>query len=227
MQTTLPYGYAERGRLDLASNRVALFGLLGAALALVPATGWTLWQVTAWLRPAALSAWADLPLIAFPAGGGFIFNLPITWLAGALIALLITIPLHEAIHGLCFWLFTRRRPRFGLSLFYAYAAPPADVYLLRNPYLCVTLAPLVLITGVVIVLIPVAPVALLPGLLGIALLNTTGAVGDLLVAIWLLRYPASLRIGDAGDCITIYAPIAMNEPPGTNDPRVNAKRRAG
>jgi hypothetical protein len=36
------------------------------------------------------------------------------------------------------------------------------------------------------------------------LLNTVGAVGDLLVTGWLLHYPARVVVQDVGDTMTVY-----------------------
>jgi hypothetical protein len=104
-----------------------------------------LFYLTQWLRPAVLTVWTAAPPVDVPPDG-FSFLIPISWLIGFLAASVLIIPLHELVHGLLFWVFTRRRPLFGLRLpFYAFAAAPVDVYLPRNPYLVVALAPLVLL----------------------------------------------------------------------------------
>jgi hypothetical protein len=38
------------------------------------------------------------------------------------------------------------------------------------------------------------------------LLNAVGAVGDLLVTAWLLRYPSTALAQDVGDAMTVFAP---------------------
>ncbi len=62
-------------------------------------------------------------------------GVPLAYLLGVLI---VTLVLHELVHGLCFWSFTRDRPRFGWKLIYAYAAAPGW-YLPRGRYLTVAL----------------------------------------------------------------------------------------
>ena len=71
--------------------------------------------------------------------------------------MLVMIVLHEGLHGLFFWLFTREKPKFAFKGFYAYAAMP-DWYLPKKEYLITALAPLVGIT-----LLGVLGLALLPG----------------------------------------------------------------
>lgn len=107
--------------------------------------------------------------------------------------------LHEAVHGLAFWLFTGKHPKFGFKVFYAYAASPEGVYLPRQQYFMVALAPLVILTLVGIVLIPIMPLLALPTLVFFLISNSAGSVGDLWVVGWLLREPREILLQDQGD----------------------------
>jgi hypothetical protein len=80
----------------------------------------------------------------------------VTFIGVVLLLLAVQVILHELIHGFFFWFFTRSRPTFGFKGFYAYAAAP-DWYLPRNQHLIVALAPLVLITGLGLVLLTFVP----------------------------------------------------------------------
>jgi hypothetical protein len=113
--------------------------------------------------------------------------------------------LHEVVHGICFWIFTRSAPKFGLRSAYAFAAAP-DWFIPRNQYLIIGLAPLIVIT--------IAGIAVLHFLPGAALLpwwvavtgNASGAVGDLFIVGWLFRQSSRTLINDFGDRLAIYVP---------------------
>ncbi|HMN63270.1 MAG TPA: DUF3267 domain-containing protein, partial [Anaerolinea sp.] len=110
---------------------------------------------------------------------------------------------HELIHGLFFYLFTGAAPVFALRLTYAYAAAP-DWYLPRLPYLVVGLAPLVLIDLACLVLIAFGPQAWVLPAAVVAALNTSGAVGDMLMIALVLRAPPGSLVNDRGDGVIIY-----------------------
>jgi hypothetical protein len=113
--------------------------------------------------------------------------------------------LHELIHGLFFWLFTRTRPAFGFKGAYAYAAAPGW-YIPRSQYIIVGLAPLVLITLGGFALLVVVPAWLIPALLFVVVMNGAGAVGDIAVVGWLLVQPRATLVHDLGDAVAIYRP---------------------
>jgi hypothetical protein len=122
-----------------------------------------------------------------------------------LVLTFLMIVVHELIHGLFFWLFTRERPTFGFKGAYAYAAAP-DWYMPRNQYAIVGLAPLVLMTLAGLVLLPVIPVWAIPALLFVVVTNAAGAVGDIAVVGWLLLQPRATLVNDIGDAVTLYRP---------------------
>lgn len=102
-----------------------------------------------------------------------------------------------------FWRFKGSRPRFGFKGVYAYAAAPGW-YPPRDQHLAVALAPLLVITLLGVVLLAVAPVALVLPLVLLVTLNIVGAVGDLVVALWLLRHERTALVEDTGDAVTVY-----------------------
>lgn len=193
----LPSGYRSIGTLDINKNERLLLLLNLAGMAGLVASGWLFLKVLAWLRPydSALAFRFQLHSIA-----GIIF------LTGSILGLLVFhIILHEAIHGVFFWLFTRSRPRFAFRWTHAYAAAPGW-YIPRNFYLITALAPLVLISLAGILLFAFGPPAWLLPTWFVLMMNAGGAVGDLLVAGWLLRQPAGCLAQDRGDAVTLYVP---------------------
>ncbi|HEX9013998.1 MAG TPA: DUF3267 domain-containing protein, partial [Anaerolineaceae bacterium] len=169
----LPEGYTAAGTLDLKQNLnvLLLLNLVGAGLLVL--SGWLMIRAAFWLRPAGAGQGITLQ-VSDPIGG-----LKLALAALAILAVMLV--LHEAIHGLFFWIFTRARPVFGAGPGYAYAAAPGW-YLPRDQYLMVGLAPLVVIT-----LLGLAALAWVsPGwvmtVIAFVAFNASGAVGDLAVA---------------------------------------------
>lgn len=124
-----------------------------------------------------------------------------------LVGSVVTIVLHELIHGLGFWLFTRDRPAFGFKGLYAYAAAPRW-YLPRNQHVVAGLAPLGVTSLAGLLLVPLVPPAPVGALVLILTLNAAGTIGDLVVMGWLLTRPATTLVRDGGDTFSLFAPAA-------------------
>lgn len=124
-----------------------------------------------------------------------------------LAAILITIVLHEWLHGMTMKLFGAK-PQYGFKwkqlLFYATC--PGHAFQ-RNHYIAVALAPLVVLTIVFILgmwlLSGTGWVALL-GICGV--LNASGAIGDLWMSGIALRYPTVAYIVDEQDGMRVFLP---------------------
>ncbi len=112
--------------------------------------------------------------------------------------------LHELVHGVFFWLFTRSRPTFGFRGWYAFAAAPGWL-LTRGQYLVVTLAPFVLLSILGIILLAIVPTGALAAILAGTVMNAAGAVGDLWVVFLILREHRPIMIEDLGDGFNFYA----------------------
>ncbi len=179
-----------------ARNRRALLLLNIAGLFLLILFGWLFTALAFRLRPheaaAALSyQFEGLGLLAMVGG--------VLLLAGLMLIL------HEAVHGVGFWLATGARPVFGLGPGYAFAAAP-EWYLPRSRYLWIGLAPLLVISAAGILLIAFGPRELIGPALLVAVMNASGAVGDLWVVSLLLRQPPGALACDRGDEVSIYVP---------------------
>ena len=121
------------------------------------------------------------------------------------IDLVLLVILHEGVHGICFRVITGKKPKFALGPGYAYAAAP-DVYITKKPYLVTALSPLVVLTFIGLLLIPIIPENLLFHVTLITVMNIAGAVGDLWVAWGVIRKREPLLIQDSGDKVVIYQP---------------------
>jgi Putative zincin peptidase len=118
----------------------------------------------------------------------------VLWIVINILAYIVVLPLHEAVHGLAFLLWGGR-PYFGTKLPFALYCGAKDQLFRRNHYLVVGLAPLVVLTLAAIVL-----TLLVPGLASYALFGTvgnfSGAAGDVWVAWRLRRQPPGTLIQD-------------------------------
>jgi len=192
---TLPENYHAIGSIDLSLNRRALIWLNVLGLGLFVVTGSAFVQVLYWLRPNEAGSGLTLDL----SSAGSILELVAAFLA--LYAGMIL--LHEAVHGSFFWVFTRERPVFAIRWAYAYAAAPGW-FLPRNLYFVTALSPLVGISLLGLAVFALAPPAWFMPTLIVLVANASGAIGDIWVAVWLLRHPPSCLACDKGDAVTLY-----------------------
>lgn len=197
MPTTqnLPGEYHSVGTFDLSNNPQAMLQLNILGFALFAAFTWVFYTLLNVLRPADAR---DGLAIGFSGMGGLV---QITLATLLLMAGMILI--HEAVHGICFWYFTRSMPKFALKLTYAYAAAPTW-YLPKKQYLVTALSPLVGLSVLGILLMLVVPREVFMALLFFLVTNASGAVGDLWVVGWLLRQPQDCYVNDRGDAVTLY-----------------------
>jgi hypothetical protein len=135
------------------------------------------------------------------------FSIDLNQVGSTLAAILITIVLHEWLHGMTMKLFGAK-PQYGFKwkqlLFYATC--PGHAFQ-RNQYIAVALAPLVVLTIVFILgmwlLSGTGWVALL-GICGV--LNASGAIGDIWMSGIALRYPPTAYIVDEQDGMRVFLP---------------------
>ena len=125
-----------------------------------------------------------------------------------ILVIFLVLVLHEAIHAIYFWVFSRHKPLVGFKGFYAYASMPGW-YFPRNQYLLIGIAPLVIITFLGIILLATLPVALIYLVLVALVMNTSGAVGDIFVVLWLLTKPNATLALDKIDSIEFYVPDTL------------------
>ncbi len=123
---------------------------------------------------------------------------------------LLLVILHEGVHGICFWLITRKRPVFNIGPGYAYAAAP-DIFIYRNPYLITALSPLIVLTIIGLMLFPFIPQGLIFHVGLLTVMNIAGSAGDLWVAVMLLLKPEPILIQDSGDRIVFFQPSKEQE----------------
>jgi hypothetical protein len=120
-------------------------------------------------------------------------------------AIFTVLVLHELIHGFFFWLFSGQKPLFGFKGIYAYATLPGW-YFPRNPFLVIAIAPLVLISILGILMVPLVPFNSLWIIYLALVVNASGSVGDLVASFRLILKPKTTMAQDNADIITFYTP---------------------
>jgi len=185
---TLPEGYVQSGEINLKKNkRLAITLNIVAGFVGVPSF-FLLTSFAALVRPSLLNTSGSIT-----AGVAAAF-------LGAVV-LLMTI--HELIHGLFFWVFTRSRPVFAMRLFYAYAGA-SDWYIPVRQFMIVALGPLVIIGVVGMLLMLLVPESWVLLIAFVVALNTGGSAGDLLVFTRLVKLSSTGLANDTGDVICFY-----------------------
>lgn len=124
-------------------------------------------------------------------------------LLGILVIMVITITLHELVHGLFFWLFAHHRPQFGIGPGYAFAALP-DWYFPKKQYLVIGLSPLIVLTVLGLAWCAFAPVMWIGWIFTGVVINVGGAIGDLYVCWRIAREAEDAWVKDTGDGFQVY-----------------------
>ncbi|MBW6474160.1 MAG: DUF3267 domain-containing protein [Anaerolineaceae bacterium] len=197
MKTTqiLPPHYYASGKFDLKNFKLlVLMNLAGLVLFVFSVWffGWLTTQLRSEITGFFSFEFSSLSSLA-------------TSFGKLIITIIFVLSLHEAVHALFFWIFSQQKPVVGFKGFFAYASMPGW-YFPRNQYLIIGIAPLILITLVGVVCLAILPSTLLNLVLVALVLNTSGAIGDLFVVIWLLTKPVETLALDQIDTIEFFVP---------------------
>ncbi len=178
--------------LDLKKNRAVLWGMNLGSVLLLFVFGRLFLAYVRWIRPDFMAQ-----------GISFSFN-PIYIVIGLFGTFAVLIVVHELIHGVFFWIFTRQRPSFGLRGWYAFASAPGW-YFPRRQYLVIGLAPFAVLSVLGLLLLAVLPVGAVALTLFAVTLNAASSVGDLWVCLRLTLHRGSIAVEDVGDGMYFYA----------------------
>lgn len=189
----LPADYIETHHLVLTEPRLLLRLNL---LALIPLVG-VFVLMGLWLAVAAPGLRAALGVPGGPA-----YDPP--WALAIVAVLVITLPLHELLHGVTISAYGHRA-RYGMKLDKGVLYATADQALFRrDEYIVVALMPLVAITLLCLLGTLILPVWTHFWLTLAAALNAGGAIGDLWMVKVLLGYPRASLVRDVEDGFRIY-----------------------
>lgn len=131
-------------------------------------------------------------------------------IGAVLLGVLLAMGLHELTHGLTMQLFGAK-PKYGILWkgLMLYATSPGYAYP-RNNFIVIALAPLVVISTLVIIGMWLLQGTLLVPLLALCgIFNASGAVGDMWMTMIVLRYPATAYVMDERDGLRIFLPITL------------------
>jgi len=204
--TTLPTNYRHQATLDLSKSRIAVIGAIVSGIVLLITVGWFFLQFTNLVRPTALGIPRFRDVLTLSKDGSGSFTIPYQLAVAYVVALVLVLLTHELVHGVLYWWFTGKGPTFAIKGLGVYVAAPTGVYLPRNQYLGVGIAPLVLLTLAGLLLVMIVPVVVVPILILFVAFNAAGAAGDLLMVARLLSYSPDTLMQDNDSGVIVYGP---------------------
>lgn len=121
-------------------------------------------------------------------------------LVRVLLPVALILILHECIHAVLLWLYTKERPIFVVTVkgIGGIAVRLPSWYLSRNAFLIVDLAPVCLITLAVPFFILVMPLAVIGIVVFCAALNLAGSLSDIVSSIYICSFPATVYLNTNG-----------------------------
>lgn len=120
-------------------------------------------------------------------------------------AVIFVLWLHELIHASVFYVHTGAPPRIGIRGPIIFAS--AKAYLnTRTAMMVNALAPFVVISGLGLLFIVIAPVTMLAWVFIPTVANAAAAGGDFMAVNWLIGLPRGTKIEDHGDLLIAYDP---------------------
>ena len=188
----LPSGYRLAVRIDLIKNRRQLLLVNGLAAALM------LLMIVLGIVIQPENALDAFRLKDDP--WGFALR-SLAVLAGTL----VYIAGHEAVHGVCMWLYSSKKPSFGFTLAYAYAG--SRMYFVKSAYMVIALAPVVVWMILLELLTLSLPAVWFWPVWFVQITNISGAAGDFYVFARMIRQPASVLVQDTGTAMTLWLPV--------------------
>ncbi|WP_277542058.1 DUF3267 domain-containing protein [Haloarcula laminariae] len=168
--------------------------MIGSALLFVPAVvlfGGVLWAVH------GVAVYESLAVVT-ETGTGITFEFNLALIVGlTLLAVGVTVVVHELVHGLVFGRYGYRVSYGAMPQIGAFYATPFHQFVAREHAFPVALAPLVVISlvGLPLLAVPVPLFAVFVFL--VLLVNAAGAVGDLYIVAYLLRKPPGTLLYDS------------------------------
>ena len=196
--SVLPENYIQRTVIDLEKDKKAFWfvNILSLVIAALMV---------------AIGVWA-VPLDLEPDADNFVLELllPLIVLLAGIFAYIV---LHEAVHGVFMYAFSRVRPRFGFKLVFAYAG--SEAYFDKIRYIVIALAPVVF-WGMVLLIIDLFCKGIWFWVFYIIqVCNVGGAAGDFYVTAKILRMPKAILIQDTGTQMTVFAPVQEKREEGS------------
>jgi hypothetical protein len=178
--------------LNLKQNKVAMWGMNLGSVLLLFLFGWLFLVYVQQIRPGIL---AEVVLLSFN---------PLYFVISLIAVFAAMIVLHELIHGIFFYFFSRQLPKFGLRGWYAFASAPGWFFP-RRQYLVISLAPIICISMLGMILLAILPAEAMVLILFAVIINAASSIGDLWITLKLAFERRSVAVEDVGDGMYFYA----------------------
>lgn len=117
------------------------------------------------------------------------------------IGIVIYMVLHEMIHGIFMYYYSKEKPFFGFSEGYAYAG--SHCYYYKKPYLVIALSPIVIL-GIILLVLNIIFIEYFWLIYFIQIANISGAAGDLYVSYMFSKLENDILIKDIGVSMNVY-----------------------
>lgn len=184
---TLPENYKEILAVDLQKNKK--LALLVNIAALAVSTVMAVLGII--FKPLDFDLLIENPLIS------------ILIIIATYLGILLYILLHELTHGVFIYHYSKKKPKFGFTLLYAYAG--SDCYFAKLPYIIIALSPVIFWGLVLLVLNLTLPDYLFWPIYLIQIMNISGAAGDVYVTLKFTKLPKDILVLDTGIAMTVYS----------------------
>lgn len=185
---TLPEGYREILAIDLQKNKKLMLLVNGIAIVLAALT------FVVGIRQVPVSTLFDM------SGGMGAYFARFGLLLVGIVAYMV---LHELTHAVVMKLCGTKKVRFGFTGAYAFAG--SDDYYPKLPYICIALAPIVLLGLLLAAVNAIVPEQWFWVVFIIQITNISGAGGDLYVSARFARLPADILVRDYGVGMHVYS----------------------
>lgn len=178
----LPQGYKELEQIDLQKDKKMAFLVNGIGVIIMVITffiGHALVPIAELYRMNGILPW----IVIF---------------AGTILYMV----LHELVHGIFMFHYSKKKPFYGYTGMYAYAG--SKCYFNKKSYIVIALAPIVIWGIVLLVLNLIFQETWFWVIYFIQICNLSGAAGDLYVSYRFSKLPEDILINDIGVSMTIY-----------------------
>jgi len=118
------------------------------------------------------------------------------WILLVAFLLIPTTFVHEILHYLFQWLFSRSKPSLGFKFPFPYSALAPNTYITRNQGMFCALAPFIFITPILVLASLLMSPLVKELFWAWASLEAATCVGDFLAVSWLFRYPRYLKLAN-------------------------------
>lgn len=178
----LPNDYKELEHIDLQKDKKMAFLVNGIGMVIMVVAffiGHALVPITELYRTNGITPWVAI-----------------------LVGTILYMVLHELVHGIFMWHYSKQKPFYGFTGMYAYAG--SNCYFNKKSYIVIALAPIVIWGIVLLILNLIFRETWFWVIYFIQICNLSGAAGDLYVSYRFSKLPEDILINDIGVGMTIY-----------------------